>query len=415
MKFLTKINQRYLLTFSLLLVIISVVGFFVLRFVLISGIKEDIHDKERMIEKEIKNNNLPNLYPIIETRQISEQQIIEESFKKIFIKDVVDDGEEEPFIEYTNTIIVENKHYLIILRHSLYEYEELMKAISIPLLLLIVLSFFVSYITSRKFNKTIWKDFEKNLEEIKNFSFEKPGAINLKATQIEEFDQLNKTVETLTEKLQNDYQSLKKFTENASHEIQTPISIISLNLEELLQQNISEKAMELVVKTRKVLTRLSDLNSKLLLLTKIDNRQFVDQKEMVINKLVQEKLDEFSPLITSKNIKVGFKNDELLKLKMNEELAGILINNLLANAIQHNNSNGKIAIEISKTSLKICNSGLNNDLTNNTIFNRFTKNNSQSLGLGLAIVKQICDTHKFKIQYLKNNLHCFILTKDSEL
>ena len=105
---------------------------------------------------------------------------------------------------------------------------------------------------------------------------------------------------------------------------------------------------------------------------------------------------EISPLIVSKNIKVDFKNDELLKLKMNEELAGILINNLLANAVQHNNNNGKITIETSNTFLKLCNTGLNNDLTNNTIFNRFTKNNSQSLGLGSAIIKQNLLKHQME-------------------
>ena len=61
--------------------------------------------------------------------------------------------------------------------------------------------------------------------------------------------------------------------------------------------------------------------------------------------------------------------------------------------------------------LKICNTGTLNKLTNETIFNRFTKENSQSYGLGLAIVKQICNTHNMTIQYLKSDFHCFVLSK----
>jgi len=61
------------------------------------------------------------------------------------------------------------------------------------------------------------------------------------------------------------------------------------------------------------------------------------------------------------------------------------------------------------------NTEISNNLTNETIFNRFTKENSQSCGLGLAIAKQICETHNIDIEYFKNEVHCFVLSKKPEL
>ena len=94
---------------------------------------------------------------------------------------------------------------------------------------------------------------------------------------------------------------------------------------------------------------------------------------------------------------------------MNEQLAEILINNLISNAANHNLPGGYIRISIRERELKICNTGETNSLTDEIIFNRFTKRNSKSYGLGLAVVKNICETHDLEIHYLKNELHCFVI------
>jgi len=412
MKFLSIINRNYLLTISILLVVTSFSAFFILQKTLTENAKENLLESEQAIINEIKTrNNLPNLYPTIETDSISNVKVIEKSFEEVLIKDQFDDDEEEPFLEYKNTVTINGKLYKITIRKSLFEYEELLLAISIPLFSLLVLALLFTFLINRKLNKTVWKDFEYNLEVIKKFSFRNSEEIKLKKTNIQEFDELNNAITELTNKLLIDYQALKEFTENASHEIQTPISIISVNLEEILQQNVSEQTFQLIINTQQALKRLSNLNKNLLLLTKIENRQFLVKEDLDINRIVENKIEEFSPLIKSKSIKVDVNANGIFQVKISAELADILLNNLLANAIKHNSPDGKIHIELSEKELKICNTGKTNKLTNETIFNRFTKENSQSYGLGLAIVKQICDTHNITIQYRKSDVHCFILAK----
>jgi signal transduction histidine kinase len=418
MKFLSLINRNYLLTISILLVTTSFVAFYILQKTLTEETKEDLLENEQAIINEIKTrNNLPNIYPTIETDSVSVSNdgIIKKYFKEVMIKDRFDDGEEEPFLEYRNIVSIYGKLYKITIRKSLFEYEELLLTISIPLFSLLFFAFLFSLLINRRLNKTVWKDFEFNLGILKKYSFKDAEGIKLKKTNIQEFDELNKLITELTSKLHSDYQALKDFTENASHEIQTPISIISVNLEEILQDNIPEQTFQLIVNTQQSLKRLSDLNNNLLLLTKIENRQFLAKEELDFNKIVKNKVDELSPLIKTKSIKVDVKENGIFRVKINKELADILLNNLLANAVKHNWINGNIDVELSENELKISNTGESNKLTNETIFNRFTKEKSQSYGLGLAIVKQICDTHTIGIDYLKSDVHCFVLSNRLEL
>jgi signal transduction histidine kinase len=409
MKFLNKINQRYIISLGALLLVVSIVGFFVLKNIILDEMKEDILEKEYAIIKEIKTqNNTPSIYPIIETKEITESEIQKKSYKKITLVDE-SEGEKEPFIEYTNSMKINKHWYLIKIRHSLLETDDLLIAIALPLLLLISLALLVLFWSTKTINKTIWRDFEFNLSEIKKFSFAKSDSISLKQTNILEFDSLNTIIEEMTNKLQNDYRLLKEFTENASHELQTPIAIISANLEEVLQNDLSESAFKQIVATQNAVKRLSNLNKNLLLLSKISNQQYPVKQELVFNYLVKEKLDELNPLIQNKNIEVTFEEKDKLKVSINPFLADILLNNLLSNAINHNVENGKIVIKISKSQLQISNTGNDNSLSNDNIFDRFTKENSKSYGLGLSIVKKICDTHNIKIYYSKSTMHNFIL------
>jgi len=82
---------------------------------------------------------------------------------------------------------------------------------------------------------------------------------------------------------------------------------------------------------------------------------------------------------------------------------------LFFNAVNYDIERAKIIITMREGMLKICNTGENNLLTDETIFNRFVRSNQKSFGLGLAIVKKICETNHLDIHYDKGSLHCFIL------
>jgi signal transduction histidine kinase len=363
------------------------------------------------IKKQIaETNRIPELKPFIEIIQLSGKSGKNKQFKDVILFNAKE-NEEEVYIEYSEIIQANNAYYLIKIREASVESEDLAISIAVVIFILLLIAFVISYLITRRLNKTIWHRFEYNLKEIENFNFKENKAIQLRASNIDEFDRLNQVIKNLTDKLKKDFLSLKEFTENASHEIQSPLTIASLNLEETLQQKLSEESFKKVVIAINAIQRLTVLNHNLLLLTKIENNQFAASDFIVLNELIENKIQEFDPLLREKNIQIEFISQSVFQVKMNLNLAGILINNLLSNAVNHNIDNGTIRITVDQNEMTICNTGTVNELTDETIFNRFVKGNSKSYGLGLAIVKQICDTHQLEIHYSKNEFHCFTISQ----
>lgn len=413
MKFLTKINRNYFLLLTLILIGVSIPGYFVIQVIILKDAKENILEKEYLIEKHLlKTGDVPNIYPTIEVKIIDRKTIEKPLFKEVLIENEHEE-ELEPFLEYSNQVKIGDQYYSIKLRQSSFERADLAIILALFLFILLLSAFGISFFITKKMNKSIWAEFEHNLREIENFSFSENKKLNLVNSDIEEFDRLDRVVNNLTEKLRSDYLSLKEFTENASHEIQTPLSIVLLNLEEVLQQEMTADTFKKVVSSINAIKRLSTLNQSLILLTKIENRQFKADKILIINDIVRRKIQEFETFFETKKLKIELHLEQDFKLKINEQLAELLIGNLLSNAVNHNIPGGSIRIFIQEKELKICNTGETNSLTDKTIFNRFAKGNSKSYGLGLAIVKNICETYNLEIHYSTNELHCFTITPKS--
>ncbi len=410
MKFLTKINRNYLLLFSAIIIVLSFSGYFILKTIILKNTKENLLSQAALIEKQIaETDHIPELKPLIEVVQVSGHPVSHLEFREVLIFNK-EENETESFTEYSNIIKVNNAYYLVKIREASIESEDLAVSIAVTIFMLLLAVFAISYIISKRLNKTTWNIFEHNLKQIEDFDFRENKKFLLRSSNIDEFDRLNMVVNNLTHKLKKDFLALKEFTENASHEIQSPLAIASLNLEEILQQELNEESFRKVVTAINAVKRLSVLNQNLLLLTKIENNQFAANDFIVLNELIKSKIDEFEPLFKERNIKVNFISQSAFRVKMNLYLAEILLNNLLSNAVNHNIKNGHINIKADQNGIAICNTGSANELDDETIFNRFVKGNSASHGLGLAIAKQICDSHHLQIHYTKNELHCFTIT-----
>lgn len=394
-----------------MLLVSSFAGFYLLHTIVLNETKESLLEKEALLIKQIlKSGEITNLYPVIEVKKLNSLTNDAPEFKEMMIQDSIE-GELEPYLEYSRQLKINGDYYSIKLRQSTFENEDLVSILALSLFVILSAAFGIAFFIGKKMNKTIWADFEHNLRVIENFNFNNKQNIILLKSDIQEFSRLNTVIENLTEKLRTDYFALKEFTENASHEIQTPIAIALLNLDEMLQQDLSEEAFKKTLTIINSLKRLSNLNQGLILLAKIENKQFDDSKELIINDIIEKSINEFERLLESKKLKVDFFPNEVFKLKMNSQLADLLINNLLSNAVKHNIQNGSIRIVIEENGFKFFNTGKPNSLSNANIFNRFSKGNSTSYGLGLAIVKKICDTNHLEITYSKDEQHCFSITR----
>jgi len=409
MRFLTKINRNYLVPMLTVLFILSGAGYFVLRVISNYGARERLLSTEYLVGRQIRERGtVPSLYPLIEVRQTENEPEIVPSFKKVTIRNEIE-GENEEFLEYTSKVNISGSWYLLKIRQSTIENEDLVLILAFTLLLLLAAALTISYFSTHRLNRTVWSGFEKNLHAIEEYSLRINQEISLQKTGIEEFEKLNAIIAGFTEKIRSDYTMLKEFTENASHEIQTPLSVALLNLEEILQEDINEEVFKKVVIAINSLKRLTALNQNLILLTRIENRQFETVAEININRMIHSKKEELSLLIEAKGLEFIVHEQGDFNVRMNEFLAEILIGNLLSNAVTHNIPKGSINILIRQDFLRICNTGESHSLTNDNIFNRFVSSRPKSSGIGLAIVRQICDTHHLDVEYTKGDLHCFIL------
>lgn len=400
MKFITKINRNYLGLTLVLFVVITTMSYFIINKMVFKIAKEKLAEKELLIKDKIeKTGELPNLYPLYETKKVNDSLNIKSKYTQIFLKNDLED-ELEPYIEYLTIVKVKQNNYQIKIRQSSVENEDLLLAIILPLLLLLFLAFFFSYLTNRRLLTSVWQKIEYNLHIIEQISLQNPAELKLTATNIEEFDRLNKVIRKLVKKLQTDYNNLKEFTENASHELQTPLTVILMNLEEVMQDKLPEETQKKVYQSYQEVKKLTKLNKNLLLLSKIDNQQFIDVQKVDLSQLIIEKLELFKTLTSSKNIAVSTNIIEHFNIKMNPYLANILINNILSNAINHNTEMGSIFIDTDSNSFVVSNTFIGSLMNLNSLFNRFHKENTNfnSVGLGLSIVKKIIDASGLKIK-----------------
>ena len=220
--------------------------------------------------------------------------------------------------------------------------------------------------------------------------------------KIREFSQLNQSIHQLTMSVRKTYLSQKEFIENASHELQTPLTTLKFKLELLLQEkDLSQNQSLLISDMYKVIEQMDELNKNILLLSKIENGQFASMEPVVIINIVNEAANDLLLIAESKSQKIikTFSTDGIF-IQSNKMLLKILVNNLILNALQYSDANTAIRISVDEYLLTVSNPGLPLNINNDKLFSRFNKNNSgKGNGLGLSIVKAISDLYNYKISY----------------
>ncbi len=265
-------------------------------------------------------------------------------------------------------------------------------------------------LTLRFISRRLWQPFDKTLRQIESFRLEDGKLPALPDTDIKEFARLNRSLETLMGNSLASYRTQKEFTENASHELQTPLAVFQSKLDLLLQQpGLTERQAELIQGLYEDTNRLSRLNRNLLLLAKIDNRQYGQTEDIRLTRF----LDELTPFLQSIAGDIflyeEFKNSNLT-VRANRTLLESLVNNLVVNAVRHNRPKGEIHLTVQGRELQIANTSDEPALDSRLIFNRFYRPSEKvkGNGLGLAIVRAICEYHGWKVSYrYEDGRHCF--------
>lgn len=315
----------------------------------------------------------------------------------------------EPGRAVSGLIFLKEGAYKVTITISREETEFLIQIIAVITLALMVVLLLVLFLTNRYLMGGLWQPFYDTLFAIKAFNVSDNESFELKESKFDEFNELNRAVHVMSTRVKNDFQNLKHFTENASHEMLTPLAVITAKLDTLIQdETIKPELYDQINDIYAATSKLSRLNQSLLLLVKIENNLVEDVEWVDLDLLIAEKGRLFQDLLLAKDI-TGTLKLEPKKVRVSKYLIDILLNNLFSNAIRHNVEHGQLIISLTADKLSFQNTGVSKSLDEETVFERFQKGNkSDGTGLGLAIVKNICNIYKWNIYYeYRDSRHTF--------
>ena len=412
MRLLNKITLN-LLAITLFIFLIGMVAFYyMLRQQVDQNINQELKKREMSISKEFDTahssvNQSVNLSDTVIITPLNQPRLIESFSDTLLFNPETNSYALFRQLGFVKTI--HNRNYYIRIFKPLEETDRLIIRIVIIMNLLVILIILPLIIANRHSSRQDWKVFYDTLSKINNYDVNSHEAFVLQNSDIKEFEDLNRVLVAMTERIKNDYLNLKEYIENASHEIQTPLAIINSKMELLLQSgDMKEKQYKTVADAYEASNRLSRLNKTLILLAKIENRQFPESKPVNPAIMINHQLESLEDLIHAKKITVIKQMEAEVTISMNPYLAEILLVNLIKNALRHNISGGELNIELTNQHLKIANSGPALKIDPETMFKRFhtSSSSSESLGLGLSIVQKICTVYGFNVNYsYQNNLH----------
>ncbi|RYZ96431.1 MAG: HAMP domain-containing histidine kinase [Sphingobacteriaceae bacterium] len=407
MKLIVKTSLHYLWLSLSILAATGVIFYMVLRHNISKEIMEQLELQVDMVSREIEKGN-QLVFPLVEIKRESANANKLPVFKDTLIYDHLQ-KEYEGYYYFKEVKIIKGTPYSIKVMTTYIGWNEYLKTISWIFIgltfLLVTAGIIVNYFTSKR----IWRPFLNNLAILQEHSLQTHGQLLLQGSDIDEFEKLNAVLSDYAARNRKEYTGLQEFTENASHELQTPISIIRSRLESVSQQPLQNDVVSYVNDAKQALERLSKVNKGLLLLAKLTHDNFPDMQTLRVSIVLADQIAQLEELFESRGLKLQ-QDIEITAIKASPHLFDIMISNLLSNMIRHASQGGYVSVALNSNKLILTNEGKKLPFPEAELFVRFKKNSgsSASVGLGLSIINQICLVHKWKItHYYHNSRHIF--------
>lgn len=279
--------------------------------------------------------------------------------------------------------------------------ENLKNILLILIPLLLVISIFIGYKTIQ--NSLI--PVKKTIDEVKDIETHKLTKRLTPYTINDEIEELVSTFNFMLDKLDESFSKIKRFSNDVSHELKTPLTVIRGEIELGLRKDRSVTEYKDILNSVLEETKsLQELINSLLFLSKANQNEIKEKFiDVELDDVITESISINRKLIEEKSIKFNFKRFESVTCKAHPQLIKILVGNIIQNAIKYSHKDENIEIYLDEKVLKIKDHGIGipkDELEH--IFDRFYRvdksRNESGYGLGLSIVKSIASIHKFKIE-----------------
>lgn len=404
MKLSHYISVRFIGATVVILLVAIPLFYFVIMKIMQTNVDESLEFQKQWILKKLANDKPENFSWNDQNMTINEVKEILRNEDRFQTKNIYLENDDE-FVNhrvldfYTQT---DGKKYHIKLKKSLLENEDILEAIVLLLLMLLGFLLLSLMVINHQVEKKIWKPFYKLLDQLKTYRIDKHQTPDFTKTPVNELNDLNNSISDLVDRNQKQYRSQKEFTENASHEMQTPIAVVQSKLELLMQtEPLSQEQAKFIENICEAISKMSKMNKGLLLLAKIENHQFGNLKEISVQQTAGKIIEDILPMIEDKNLHYIFETEGDKMVIADETLLHILLVNLISNAIKYSNKNGFLKLKLTETQFLISNTSDKEKLDESKLFRRFQKQNTEqeSNGIGLEIAHTICEIYHWKLSY----------------
>jgi two-component system, OmpR family, sensor kinase len=415
MKLSTKLTNHFVAIVFVSMLFGFVIFFFAIRRATIQSAIGKLENLNHKIEQKLKTQSIEQItaqHPHVKIKILSDSE-------KNLLGEVIREGNYEwnemlqtmvNHVAVTTYPFVGNTHYEIQSQISLTIIDdEYFVGIVMVIAWIFVFVLITIIIFSELITRKIYTSFYHLLDQMKRFDVREHQQVHLIKSDINELNQLNDLfIKTSSQSVEH-YEALKEFTQNLSHELQTPIANIKGKIELMLNSELSEEQMLSLSKMYDDLNKVSSINRSLILLMSLEHHE-VKEDKINFSEMLQEIIHSQEDLISMNGVKLTSKIEQEVFLSIDKLLVNIILSNLISNANRHNFSGGEIEIVLTQDHFLIRNTGREQEFTNETIFLRFNKGkyNPESIGIGLALVKKICTIYNFDILYnFHQNWHQF--------
>ncbi|MCE7065208.1 HAMP domain-containing sensor histidine kinase [Dyadobacter sp. CY326] len=309
-------------------------------------------------------------------------------------------NDREQFRCLMTDIQVNGTRFRVLIETNMEEIDETILAIAAVTIFFFILLLAGFVYLNRKTSLRVWRPFYETLASLQAFELEGGKPATLPDSQVTEFADLNQGLDRLMEASLASYKQQKEFTENASHELQTPLAIVKSKLDLLLQsRSLDQPQMQILEDAYQAINRVTRINKNLLLLAKIEHAQFDGQQDISLPTLLTAMSAQFADRFESSGIRYTQQVGEMT-LQANPMLLEILLTNLLVNALRYTPAGGSVSVRADQGKLIFANTGTS-ALDEQNLFRRFAQASSEHAGsgLGLAIAREICERYSWQITY----------------
>src|SRR5690554_7907606 len=208
-------------------------------------------------------------------------------------------------LKASRSYLINGKHYYLATYNIVIETGDIKETVVQTMVAIFILLLVFIAVTGRIVSKKILSPFHESLEKIKSFTFKDDEPLVFAPSKTEEFVKLNEFLHKMSVQLLKDYRVMKEFSENISHEIQTPVSVVRGKLEVLMDSPIDDKQAHLIETPHLANEKITRLVGSLAVLDRLENQEFAFAEEIDLSSKVNQSIKDFEELIRSEERRVG--------------------------------------------------------------------------------------------------------------